>query len=131
MRLLLDTNAYTALATGDEGTAGLVRNAEELLMSVIVLGELRYGFRYGTQLEKNERMLTDFLSRHFVRCVTVTEVTADRYGRIASGLRKRGRLIPQNDIWIAAHAMEHGVDLCSFDNHFEHVNGLVWVKPAG
>lgn len=59
----------------------------------------------------------------------VTLVTADRFGRIAATLRRKGRPLPTNDIWIAAHAMESGADLLSFDGHFEHVEGLAWIQP--
>lgn len=38
--------------------------------------------------------------------------------------------IPTNDVWIAAHAMETGSDLISFDRHFAHVPGLAWVLPG-
>ncbi len=38
----------------------------------------------------------------------------------------RGRPIPTNDVWIAAHAMETGADLVSADRHFQHIDGLAW-----
>lgn len=57
----------------------------------------------------------------------MTFTTADRFGRIAAALRAKGKPIPQNDIWIAAHAMETGADLLSFDRHFEAVEGLALV----
>jgi len=60
----------------------------------------------------------------------VTFVTAERFGRIAAALREKGRGIPTNDIWIAAHAMETGADLVSFDTHFGEIDGLVWVDPS-
>lgn len=63
---------------------------------------------------------------HFV---PVTRTTADRYARIALALKRKGRPIPTNDIWIAAHAMETGADLVSYDEHFAAVDGLVWVRP--
>ncbi len=129
MKLLLDTNVYSALAQGKTETVSLIQRADELLLSVVVIGELRYGFRFGARFEDNESMLLDFLDRPFVATVPVTEVTADRYARIASSLRRRGNPIPQNDMWIAAQAMEHGADLCSFDGHFESVEGIVWVTP--
>ena len=129
MKLLLDTNAYSALAQGEPATASLIQRADELMLSVVVIGELRYGFRFGERLEENESKLLDFLNRPFVATVPVTEVTADRYARIANSLRRRGNPIPQNDMWIAAQAMEHGADLCSFDAHFEHIEGIVWVTP--
>ena len=54
----------------------------------------------------------------------VTRTTADRFGRIAAALRKAGKPIPTNDIWIAAHAFESGAELVTFDRHFEAVPGL-------
>jgi len=43
-------------------------------------------------------------------------------------LRKAGTPIPSNDIWIAAHAVESGAELLSFDAHFAAVPGLVWTQ---
>ena len=60
--------------------------------------------------------------------LTVTFVTADRFGRIATALREKGTPIPTNDIWIAAQAMEAGADLVSSDAHFGLVEGLAWVS---
>jgi len=36
--------------------------------------------------------------------------------------------VPTNDIWIAAHAMETGAELLSYDQHFSNVEGLVWTR---
>ncbi|MCY4425987.1 MAG: hypothetical protein OXC05_03015 [Halieaceae bacterium] len=44
MRSLLDTNAYSALTQGNEAAAAIVRNGDELLLSVVVIGALQYGF---------------------------------------------------------------------------------------
>ena len=58
--------------------------------------------------------------------------TADRYARVADRrFGARGRPIPTNDIWIAAHAMETGADLVSYDRHFDHVEGLAWIHLSG
>jgi tRNA(fMet)-specific endonuclease VapC len=62
--------------------------------------------------------------------VPVTYTTADRFGRVAAALRAKGRPIPTNDMWIAAHAMETGAELLSFDQHFEAVDGLAWALPS-
>jgi tRNA(fMet)-specific endonuclease VapC len=81
------------------------------------------------QVNRNEAALANFIRRPFVITVPVSDVTADRYARIASSLRRKGSLIPQNDLWIAAQAMEHGADLFSYDKHFLNVDGLVVVMP--
>lgn len=129
MTVLLDTNAYTALLKGDVGVARLVRQSESVLLSAIVAGELLFGFRNGSRFEANRRQLEEFLANPYVSLLPVGLVTADRFGRIAAALRRKGTPLPTNDIWIAAHAMESGADLLSFDRHFGQVDGLSWVEP--
>jgi predicted nucleic acid-binding protein len=50
--------------------------------------------------------------------VPVTPETAERYAHIYAYLRKNGRPIPTNDLWIAASAMEHSAELLTCDAHF-------------
>ena len=130
MKVLLDSNAYSLLMRGHEEVAELVRRAEEVLFSAVVVGELMYGFRRGTRFERNAAALRSLLDSPYSSFVDVGPVTADRYSRIAAALRAKGRPIPTNDVWIAAHAMETGADLVSADRHFEHVDGIVWVRVA-
>lgn len=129
MKVLLDTNAYTALFRGHNGVAARVRRAEQVLVSTVVAGELLFGFRNGSRFETNREELEDFLASPYVVLLPVTLVTADRFGRIAASLRRKGRPLPTNDIWIAAHAMESGADLLSFDEHFNEVDGIAWIQP--
>lgn len=128
MRVLLDSNAYSQLTRGSHQVAEIVRTAEEVLLSAVVMGELLYGFRRGSRYESNIAELNSFLQNHYVTFVPVGLTTADRYSRIATSLRAKGRPIPTNDIWIAAHAMETGADLVSADRHFEDVDGIAWVR---
>lgn len=127
MRYLLDTNAYTGLMRGDGLVVSKVQKAERILLSSVVAGELLYGFRNGTRYEENRAQLDTFLANRFVVFLPVTLVTAERFGLIASALKRKGTPIPSNDIWIAAHALETGADLLSFDDHFSHIEGLAFV----
>jgi tRNA(fMet)-specific endonuclease VapC len=95
----------------------------------VVAGELLYGFRCGSRFERNLRELEEFANNAFVRVVSVTMTTADRFARVAAALRARGKPIPTNDIWIAAQAMESGAELLSFDEHFSGIDGLAWLQP--
>lgn len=85
----------------------------------------------GGRLKKNLAELEAFLDNPYVMLAPATYATADRFGRIAAALRAKGRPIRTNGIWIAAHAMETGAELLSFDQHFEAVDGLVWAALAG
>ena len=131
MRVLLDTNACSALFRGHHGLTDRVRHADQVLISAIVAGERLFGFRHGSHYEANARIFERFLANPYVAFLPVTLVAADRYARISTSLRRKGRPLPDNDIWIAAHAMESGADLLSFDQHFAHVDGLALVHPEG
>jgi len=109
--ILLDTNAYSALRRGQELVVEQVRRSEEVLLSMVVVGELLFGFRNGSRYEENTQALAAFVEDPHVRLLTLTWDTADWFGRISAELRQKGRPIPTNDIWIAAHTMEAGADL--------------------
>jgi tRNA(fMet)-specific endonuclease VapC len=126
MRALIDTDAYSALKRADRAVVEIVRRSEEVLLSTVVVGELLYGFRCGDRYERNRDELDEFVASPFVTVVPVTMTTADRFSRIAAGLKARGKPIPTNDMWIAAQAMETGAELLSFDRHYEWVDGIVW-----
>lgn len=127
MRILLDTNAYSALMRGSAAAAAAVRRAERVYLSSIVAGELMFGFRDGAFYARNRAQLESFLANRFVEFLAVTFDTADRFGLICAALKRKGKPIPSNDIWIAAHALEKGADLVSFDSHFEEIDGLAFV----
>ena len=130
VRTLLDSGAYSAFMSGNHRVREIVQDAEQVLMSAVVVGELLYGFRQGQRLDQNLSELRSFLDRPYVSFVPVGPVTADRYSRIMTSLRARGRPIPTNDVWIAAHAMETGADLVSADSHFGHIDQVVWVNAT-
>ncbi len=127
MKVLLDTNAYSALKRGRPEVVARVHGAHQVVLSSVVLGELVFGFRNGSRYEQNKRQLEQFLRSPHVRVRAVTQSTAEHFGRIAAQLRRKGTPIPTNDIWIAAHAMESSSELLSYDHHFDKVEDLRWV----
>ena len=125
MKLSIDTNAYSALKNGNLELMHMLENADELLVSATVLGELYSGFQIGSLTEKNLTELQIFLSKPGVSTIAVTNEIAFRYGYIVKILRNQGTPIPTNDIWIAASTMETGSILLSNDTHFSNVPGLM------
>ena len=128
MRLLLDTNAYTALRLGHGDVSERVQQSEKVLLSVVVAGELFFGFRNGSRYEENADALRVFLEDPNVTVVHLTWHTAELFGRISAALRKQGTPLPTNDIWLAAQAMEVHATLLSADRHFARVDGLSWLS---
>lgn len=122
--ILLDTNAYTKYLRGDPRILDALAGAGLVYMSVIVLGELFSGFRSGSKEKANRQILEAFLAKPVVRILGATRETADYFSLIKSSLERAGQPIPLNDVWIAAHALETGSVLVTYDLHFQMVPGL-------
>ncbi len=124
-KVLLDTNAYTALRLGDEAVLDVLGRAETVFMSAIVLGELHAGFKGGSREAANRGELEEFNRRPTVRILHVTQETAEIFGTVKHRLKAAGSPIPINDVWIAAQATETGSFLVTYDEHFTTVPGLL------
>lgn len=126
-QILLDTNAYVRFLAGDERVLASLAGADRVYMSVFVLGELNAGFRAGKKGRENRRILESFLEKPSVAVLEATRETAEIFGIVKDSLRKAGKPIPVNDVWIAAHALETGSVLVTYDGHFQAVPGLrIW-----
>lgn len=120
--MILDTNGLSALADGDLTVEPVLRAATEIAVPVIVLGEFRYGVRQSRDRRRYERWLAESIPSW--RVLTVDEETAERYAEIRVALKRTGRPIPANDLWIAALARQHALPLLSRDRHFDFVARL-------
>jgi tRNA(fMet)-specific endonuclease VapC len=119
MRLLPDTCAYSAAARNHVATGNALRLADEIYFSPIVLGELRSGFRKGSQRRQNEEALRGWLNSPRVSSLQIDSETAEIYAEIIDSLRVAGTPLPTNDVWIAASAMQHGLRVLTTDTHFK------------
>jgi tRNA(fMet)-specific endonuclease VapC len=125
MRVLIDTNAYSALLEGDARVADELARSEAILLSPVVLAELYDGFLGGTRSRENRAILHRFREKPRTILVPITDSTAEWYAEIKRMLRKKGKPIPINDVWIAASCLEHGARILSFDGHFAEIDGLL------
>ncbi len=125
MRLVLDTNAYFALLSGEQQQLQLPETADWVGMPSVVIGELLAGFLRGSKAEINIMLLDDFLSSGNIETLVQGRAAAERYGALKKALRERGTPIPTNDIWIAAVALASDARLVSRDLHFGKVPLLV------
>jgi len=126
-RFLLDTNIVIAIFAEEPAVLERVAAAEEVFVPAVALGELYYGARKSVRVETNIARIEAFAAAAAV--LSCDAVTAQHYGRIKNDLRAKGRPIPENDIWIAAVAMQHGLTVVSRDDHFADVTDLareVW-----
>jgi len=124
MKIALDSNRYTDLTRGDHEIVKITEEAEEVYLPFPVLGELRAGFALGRKGAENERIFQRFLMKPGVETLFAGDATTRNYAMLFRQLRRQGTPIPTNDIWIAALIVEHGLALCSRDQHFRHLPQL-------
>lgn len=120
--VILDTNSVIAYLNSDANAVKQIELIPELLLPVIVIGEMVYGANKSARPEENLKPLKVFSSMCTV--VDCNESAANEYGRIKYELKDRGKMIPENDIWIAACAVSADLPVLSRDEHFDVVDGL-------
>lgn len=125
MKLLIDTSICVAAQRGHRIEGSFLQNAPEIAVNPVVAGELYLGASLSTDVAANRRKVTAFLLSPRVRMLPIGAETARFYALIKTQLQRKGRPIPDNDVWIAASAMEHGLALLTHDRHFDHVEGLL------
>jgi len=121
-RFLLDTNIIIALFARDGSVQNRLRDAAETFVPVFALGELYYGAHKSEQVLDNLARI-DYLAASGA-VLGCDWATAREYGYIKNALREKGRPIPENDVWIAAIARQHGLTLVSRDEYFKEINEL-------
>ena len=121
-RFLLDTNVVIGLLADEDPVKRRLAAADEVFVPVIALGELYYGARKSAWSDENTGRIDEFAARNVVLACDVA--TAQHYAEIKNLLRTKGSPIPENDVWVAALAFQHGLVLATRDRHFDSVEGL-------
>ena len=120
--MILDTNALSAFLDRTAEAVEIVSGARELAIPVIVAGEFAYGIAQSRHRDVYEKSLQRMLERCTVLNIGIE--TARHYAAIRLELKKAGKPIPANDVWIAALSRQHAFPVLSRDAHFDSVAGL-------
>jgi tRNA(fMet)-specific endonuclease VapC len=121
-RYLLDTNAVIALFADEKDVRENLAVAEEVFLPAIAVGELYYGARKSGRPRENLDRIDEFAAASVVLACDIE--TARRYGDTKNRLRLIGQPLPENDIWIAALAIQHNLTLVTRDRHFQVIDDL-------
>jgi tRNA(fMet)-specific endonuclease VapC len=121
-KFIVDTNVWARILRGDTVLGKILRDAGDIYICTHVAGELLYGAFKSTQVQKNLDDIHEILdTTTFLRA---DETTALKYGELKQFLAKQGTLLPENDMWIAATALQYGLTLVTDDAHFDAIPHL-------
>ncbi|MCC7516823.1 MAG: type II toxin-antitoxin system VapC family toxin [Pseudomonadales bacterium] len=97
--------------------------ASELAMSVITLGELRFGAEKSQARE--QALVAVQALEQLVQVAPLPSRAGEHYGQIRAALQQTGQMIGNNDLWIAAHARAEGwIVVTNNEREFQRVQGL-------
>lgn len=121
-RFLLDTNIVIALFAGEQSIIDSLKQANEIFIPYIVIGELYYGAQKSGKSQTNLNRVDEFVQTNVI--LDSNHETAQWYGQLKNQLKKKGRPIPENDIWIAALAFQYNLTLVTRDSHFDEISSI-------
>lgn len=120
--MLLDTNAISAIGEKDGAILKIIAGADVLALPFVSVAEFRYGL-LGSSRPESGLLLLERLTESAGVCFPDSE-TIGHYAWISDHLKRKGRPIPHNDIWIAALARQHSMEVLSHDIHFDSIQGI-------
>lgn len=120
--MILDTNAVSALLEGDESLADVLEGVSQHHLPLMVIAEYQFGVNSSRIRKKLQSLLRRLEADSILLCPD--RETADWYISIRYDLKELGTPIPENDLWIAALARQHTLEIVSKDPHFDRVDRL-------
>ncbi|HEX8831103.1 MAG TPA: type II toxin-antitoxin system VapC family toxin [Longimicrobium sp.] len=120
--VLLDTSVIVAYFRGDTAVQRVFGSAGRVFVPSIAMGELFLGAERSNQREAKLAQAEAFAAGTTVLACDLE--TARQYGEIQHQLRRKGRPIPENDVWIAAIAQQHELPVATRDAHFQEIEDL-------
>ncbi len=120
--MILDTNALSAVADGNDEIFPAFSEAQQIAIPVVVLGEFRFGLVRSKRRKQYEDWLPTILAGSLI--LDITQETAIYYAGIRSDLRNARTPIPANDVWIAALGRQHRLPILSRDRDFDRISGI-------
>jgi len=120
--MILDTSAVSSLLAGDPALGDLLAMRSRHHLPAIVIGEYRFGLLRSHHRERLGLLFAALIRESHV--LVVDQITAEVYSQVREELRTKGRPIPENDVWIAALALQHQQPVVSRDSHFDSIRGL-------
>ena len=120
--VLLDSSVVIAYLRAQLDLRQHVAPTEPLFLPLVALGELYKGAFKSSRPAQNLQQISALLD--IVAVLNPDPATALKYAEVAAALERVGALIPENDMWIAAVALECDMPLATLDAHFQRVPGL-------
>ena len=116
---LLDTSVVVDLLRRMRQLSDFVSDEAVVYLCDIVVGELLHGALRSARPEAQRLRVLEFIGSYPL--IATNTAVAEAYAYMKRLLEDTGQRIPDNDLWIAAHAVHYRLTLVSVDRHFERL----------
>jgi predicted nucleic acid-binding protein len=117
-----DTSVFIARETGRP--MHVARLPQELMVSVVTIGELRAGVLAADDVDTRDRRLATLTQALALEPMPVDEPVAEAWAKLRILLRDTHQRMPVNDSWIAATALATSLPVVTQDNDYVELPGL-------
>ncbi len=124
-KIALDTNIVIDVFNNKKNIITLLNGYQTIYLPVTVCGELLFGAKNSAKSQENEQKCHDFINN--CSLLNINELIAEEYAKTRNELKKKGKPIPENDIWIAATCIVNDIPLATLDSDFKHINDLIMI----
>lgn len=130
MNLVFDTSALSKLLAKNEEIlkAASSQSWERLIIPLASDAEIRSGFNYSSKAQQNLRVYEEFVKEFAIEIAQPDQTTSIVYADLATWCRKQDVSLSQNDLWIAACAVQNTARLLTLDADFEQLPQLTTVQ---
>lgn len=125
-KLLIDTNAVSAVLEENSVVVAILVASDQIYVPSIVLGELYYMAENSGRKQANYERVARFMKGRII--VNCDAITAALYAKVRHSLKVKGRPVSENDLWIAALAVQYNLPVLTRDSDFQAVDGLTVVS---
>lgn len=130
--VVLDTDVFSYLLKAGDKKGDLYKphvQGKTIAVTFVTVGELFYGADKKKWGKKKLALLQQRLKSAVI--VPYDAQVCRTYGTLKNTLRSAGRVLSDNDLWIAACAIRHGLPLISNNRkHFHDIPGLALISEA-
>jgi tRNA(fMet)-specific endonuclease VapC len=120
--IALDSNIVIDILNSKSSTISIIERYHLICLPIVVCGELLYGAHNSQKHVMNLQVVHAFINK--CTLLETNFLVAEQYAKIRLQLKKIGKPIPENDIWIAALCIVKDIPLLSFDKHFIDITSL-------
>ncbi len=108
----------------------VVVGESNVFISAITVAELYFGAYNSSKCDENVQLINELLME--INVINFDSNTAEEFGRIKSKIKKKGKILNDSDLFIAATAITHQMTLVTNnEKHFQRIENLTiqnWTK---